>query len=126
MKFLKSLSQHEEIMKGGSCEPLFPCVEEVELCVGLQFSLMIVAMLTSACGMNNRQDKIAVVDWAKGFGSPSQTDSSKLHKMPTILCCLAEKTRSLRVRPNWRLWQVCNSLKQNSKQNYLSADLILV
>jgi DNA repair exonuclease SbcCD ATPase subunit len=88
----------------------------------LTILLMIVAMLVSACGMNNRQEKIAVVDWAKVMEAhPKQTQLKAAQDAYDSLL-FSRKNQVFAGKTQLTALARLQQLKQNSKQNYLSAE----
>lgn len=91
----------------------------------LTILIMIVAMLTSACGLhgNSAADKIAVVDWEKVLAAHPKQMQLKNAKDAYDAMVYNRKNQLVTGRTQLAALARLQQLKQNSKQNFLAADL---
>jgi hypothetical protein len=85
---------------------------------------MIVAMLTSACGIHGTgtADKIAVVDWEKVLAAHPKQEQLKAAKDAYDSLVFSRRNQVVTGRTQLAALARLQQLKQNSKQNYLAAD----
>jgi myosin heavy subunit len=90
----------------------------------LTIFIMIVAMLTSACGIHGTgtADKIAVVDWEKVLAAHPKQEQLKAAKDAYDALVFSRRNQVVTGRTQLAALARLQQLKQNSKQNYLAAD----
>ena len=89
----------------------------------LTIFIMIVSMLTSACGMHGTTaDKIAVVDWEKVLAAHPKQEQLKAAKDAYDALVFNRRNQVVTGRTQLAALARLQQLKQNSKQNFLSSD----
>lgn len=90
----------------------------------LTIFIMIVAMLTSACGIHGgaTDDKIAVVDWDKVLAAHPKQEQLKAAKDAYDALVFNRRNQVVTGKTQLAALARLQQLKQNSKQNFLAAD----